>query len=212
MSRSPDPSTGPNRAGDTAPRPAWHRALDAADRVTGAIAAALAWAGAAVLVGITGVIFYAVVRRYVFGAPVTWTDELASYAVVLMVMIGAADATRRHENVEVDLLTARAGPRLARLAAIWGCLAVLVVAGALLHGGWEMVSFARMVGLISDGYLEIPMWIPQAAMPAGMAVLILVVAVRLVRLLTGVEAPHHGRQSAAPPDPDSVAGGGPPPP
>ncbi len=180
---------------DPAPGPLG-RLLDGLDSLAALLAAALAWTGAAVLVGLTGVLFYGVARRYVFGTPVTWTDELAGFATVLLVMLGAAEATRRHENVEVDLLTARLGPRAARAAAVWGCVVVLVVAGVLLHGGLEMVSFARMVGLISDGYLEMPMWIPQAALALGMAALVVVAGVRLLRLLAGREAPHHGRAAS----------------
>lgn len=169
------------------------RLLDALDRVAAILAAVMAWAGAAVLLGLTGVIFYGVVRRYVFGTPVTWTDELAGYATVLLVMLGAAEAMRRHENVEVDLLTTRLGRRAARLTALWSTVVVIVVAAVLLHGGLEMVSFARMVGLISDGYLEMPMWIPQASLALGMAALLAVAGIRLLRLLAGREAPHHGR-------------------
>lgn len=181
-----DPKDGP------APGP-WGRLLDGLDRAAAILAAVMAWAGAVVLLGLTGVIFYGVVRRYVFGTPVTWTDELAGYATVLLVMLGAAEAMRRHENVEVDLLTTRLGRRAARLTALWSTAVVIVVAAVLLHGGLEMISFARMVGLISDGYLEMPMWIPQASIALGMAALLVVAVVRLVRLLSGREAPHHGR-------------------
>lgn len=169
------------------------RLLDVLDRLAAVVAAVMAWVGAAVLLGLTGVIFYGVVRRYVFGTPVTWTDELAGYATVLLVMLGAAEAMRRHENVEVDLLTTRLGRRAARLTALWSTGVVIVVAAALLHGGLEMISFARMVGLLSDGYLEMPMWIPQAALPLGMAALLAVAVIRLLRLLAGRETPHHGR-------------------
>lgn len=194
----------PRSANPTRRPPAgWRRLLDGLDRASGALAAGMVWLGAVVLLGLTALVFVGVVRRYVFGMPLTWTDDLAGYGVVALVMLGAAEATRRHESVEVDLLTTRIGPRLARLAAVWGALAVLLVAGVLLHGGLEMVAFARMVGLISDGYLELPMWIPQAALPIGMAVLALVAGVRLVRLVTGLDSPHLGRQ-APPSDPGAA--------
>ena len=54
---------------------------------------------------------------------------------------------------------------------------VAVAASALLLAveGYGMVAFSRMVGLMSNGYLAIPMWVPQLLVPIG-AVLMLLAA------------------------------------
>jgi TRAP-type C4-dicarboxylate transport system permease small subunit len=46
-----------------------------------------------------------------------------------------------------------------------------------------MVLFSASVGLLSDGYLEVPMWIPQLAVPVGAALLLLTALGGLIRLL-----------------------------
>jgi TRAP-type C4-dicarboxylate transport system permease small subunit len=154
----------------------------AAERWVGRLARVFAWAA-------TLAVLYSVVMRYVVGQPQTWSDELIGFLTVATVMLGAAEASRRGDHVEVDLLTARAGPRMRRIAALWACVAVLGVAGVLLAGGWEMVAFSRMTGLLSEGYLEAPLWIPQLAVPVGMAALIAVTVVRTIRLLRGPTDP-----------------------
>lgn len=155
----------------------------AAERWVANLARLFAWGGVATLLAATLAVLYSVFMRYVVGQPQTWSDELIGFLTVATVMLGAAEASRRNDHVEVDLLTARAGPRMRRVAALWGAVSVLWIAGVLLAGGWEMVAFSRMTGLLSEGYLEAPLWIPQLAIPVGMAALIAVTVVRVVRLL-----------------------------
>ena len=52
-----------------------------------------------------------------------------------------------------------------------------------------MAAFSHSVGLVSDGYLEVPMWLPQAAVPAGAGLLALAAFNRLLRLVVGLEKP-----------------------
>src|SRR6266508_4566607 len=51
--------------------------------------------------------------------------------------------------------------------------AVAISALLLVVEGWDMVAFSRMVNLLSNGYLAVPMWIPQLAVPVGAALLLL---------------------------------------
>jgi C4-dicarboxylate transporter DctQ subunit len=104
-------------------------------------------------------------------------------------MAGAAEALRRGEHIGVDLVTERLSLGGRRLAEIWGMAAVTLVSGCLVAAGWEVAAFSHGVGLISDGYLEVPMWLPQAAVPAGAGLLGIAALNRLLRLLVGLEGP-----------------------
>jgi TRAP-type C4-dicarboxylate transport system permease small subunit len=48
-------------------------------------------------------IFYQVVLRYVFHSANTWSEELARYSVMWIVMLGSPIATRRHKHITVTL-------------------------------------------------------------------------------------------------------------
>ena len=147
---------------------------------------ALAWAGAAaatVLVLITLVaVGYSVVKRYVLDTPVTWTDELSGYLVVAIVMLGAAEALRRGDHISVDLLTNRMGRRGQRYVALWGLLATAMFAGAVIYSAVLMVRFSFSFGVYSEGYLGVPMWIPQSVLLAGSALLLVVAVAGIVVL------------------------------
>ncbi|HEV7265483.1 MAG TPA: TRAP transporter small permease [Falsiroseomonas sp.] len=132
---------------------------------------------------------YAVGMRYLLGQPEPWTDKVAGWLVVALVMFAAPEAQRRFEHIGVDVAVKRVGPRLARVAHLVGVLSVAAVAVMLLLAGWEMVAFSRLVGLMSD--LEgVPIWWVQALMPLGAALLLIVSLCQAVLLLTGRDPAH----------------------
>ena len=54
-----------------------------------------------------------------------------------------------------------------------------------------MVRFSRMVGLMSNGYMAVPMWIPHGVVATGFGLMALIAALRLVEIVTG-HAPDGG--------------------
>jgi TRAP-type C4-dicarboxylate transport system permease small subunit len=129
---------------------------------------------------------YAVVMRYIFGAPQPWVDQTAGWMVVALVMLAAPEAQRRFEHIGVDIAVSKLGPRLARLAHLLGALSVVLVAAILFQAGWEAVAFSRMVGLMTD--IEgIPQWWIQLLLPIGGALLFLVALCQALLLAIGRE-------------------------
>ena len=118
---------------------------------------------------------YSVVMRYAFNQPAPWVDELAGYLLIAAVMLAAADALFHGEHIAVDILTERLSTRGKRRVLLGGLLAIAATALLLALEGIDMVAFSRMVGLESNGYLAVPMWIPQLLVPVG-AILLLVAA------------------------------------
>ena len=147
--------------------------------------------GALVSVMLAFIVGYSVLMRYLFNHPQTWTDELSGYLLVLIVMMGLAEALRRGDHIGVDLLTSRLSEKGRRLIEIWGMLAVIAFSTILLTSSWQMVAFSYSVGLISDGYVEAPMWIPQSTQLIGFSLLILAAVNRLIQLLTGFDPDRH---------------------
>jgi TRAP-type C4-dicarboxylate transport system permease small subunit len=148
-------------------------------RVSG-FGAAIAAALVLFTLAVTG---YAVVLRYVFGAPLTWADELSGYLVVAIVMFGAADTLLRGEHISVDLLTGRLDGLARRVVDLWAMLAAALFACALGYSAFLMLRFSINLGMYSEGYLEVAMWKPQAPMLIGAALIGLAALARIVTLL-----------------------------
>jgi TRAP-type C4-dicarboxylate transport system permease small subunit len=161
--------------------------MQAFQRVVRALARlGLALSALAMLVALA-LIVYAVFERYVLDTPVPWTDELVGYLLVAMVMLAAADALLEGEHISVDILTERLGPRGKRITLLVGLVASAATGVLILLEGLGMVSFARMVGLRSNGYLAAPMWVPQMLGPSGGALLVAASLAALWRAWRGEE-------------------------
>lgn len=154
-------------------------------RVSG-FGAAIAAALVLFTLAVTG---YAVVLRYVFGAPLTWADELSGYLVVAIVMFGAADTLLRGEHISVDLLTGRLDGLARRVVDLWAMLAAALFACALGYSAFLMLRFSINLGMYSAGYLEVAMWKPQAPMLIGAALICLAALARIVTLLRAKRHP-----------------------
>ena len=104
--------------------------------------------------GLTIAVFVQVVARYVFNQPPTWTEELARFCQVWIVLLASSICLRKGSHLSVDYL----GPALPRrvrraLALITGCLiaiysAVLVIWGVrLLMIGLAQTSPAMQLNM-----------------------------------------------------------------
>lgn len=159
---------------------------------TGSVAKALTWLiqSAAILscliiLAAFGIILYAVIMRYFVGMPINWADELNGYLIVAMVMFGIGSTLLHGGHISIDILTARAGPRLSVWLEMLANAAVLLFALMFGWSAWHTVTFSRSFGTYSTGYLETPMWLVQAPMIAGAAFLALAALVRMLRVVRG---------------------------
>jgi TRAP-type C4-dicarboxylate transport system permease small subunit len=143
-------------------------ALEKSVRALARIAIALA---AAALLASLALIAASVVMRYVLNQPIAWVDELVGYLLVASVMLAAADALIEGEHIAVDIVTERLAARGRRVVLLIGFVSVALSALLLVVEGYDMVAFSMTVNLLSNGYLAVPMWIPQLVVPVGAALL-----------------------------------------
>jgi TRAP-type transport system small permease protein len=115
--------------------------------------------------------------RYVLGRAPSWSEELARFLMVWLTMLGSAAVLRSGSHIAVTVLTDALPPPLLRAALALRDAIVVAVCGVLV---WWGVDFARLNGAQESAALEIPMTIPYAALPLGMALIVaLVIAARL---------------------------------
>ncbi len=124
-----------------------------------------------------------VFMRYVLDRPIRGIDEATGFLVVAIVMFGAAETLRRSEHIQIDLVTNALRGRTRWVFDLWAYVCVLVFSVVFLFTAWRTVAFSWSFGEYSTGYLEMPMWIPQATMLPGAALLGLVAILKIVQLL-----------------------------
>jgi TRAP-type C4-dicarboxylate transport system permease small subunit len=161
-------------------------ALDALDRLSRLDG----WLGAACLVALTSLILAEVILRAASRVlpflpahiPVAW--EWGSYLMAATFTFGAAMTLRAGGHIRVTLLLAGA-PALRRLLEIGGALVGLLSVGFLSYGMTKFAysSFERGTTSISS---NTPVWIPQAVVAFGMALLAAQFLARLIQAVLGL--------------------------
>lgn len=173
--RAPETS----RAGDGRPRgPRGLRGLLAA---TDGVAKAA-------LVAMAAFVCLEVLCRALLGTSTQMAEEVASLALVLLLFLGLPGAFADDALLRVQALHDRLGGRARRIADLLFLAAALAVTLVYL---WQAVLLAlssRAKGIVTDTVLATPVFLPQIAMAAGLAVLALAILARLVRTARGAGA------------------------
>lgn len=134
--------------------------------------------------------FIQVVLRYVFNSGFVWALELTTYCFAWMVLIGVSWGVKVNTHLGVDAFVRLFPGRPQRVLVLFGCLCCIAYAAILLAGAWEYISKIYRIGiptedlyvprflveLVQSGeryeQVPIPRWIPYAALPVGLALLL----------------------------------------
>jgi TRAP-type C4-dicarboxylate transport system permease small subunit len=122
------------------------------------------WVVAVILGVMSIVVFSQVVYRYVLEAPLPWSEELARYLMVWLVLLGASLGVRHKALIGMEALVNIFPAWLKRFSVE----TVLVVSLAFLA---VVVYFGTRLAIMNHSQvspaMEIPMSIPYAAVPVG---------------------------------------------
>lgn len=131
---------------------------------------ASAWLAGTLLVVNVGDILLGVLFRYVFKNSVIWTEEVARFSLVWLVLLGAPGALYRGDHMAIEFLLPRF-PRWSRLPLALFRLGVTAFVLALLV--WFGAQNVAGTWTIRTMALGIPKAIPLSAVPLGMGMLLL---------------------------------------
>ena len=137
-----------------------------------------------------------VVMRYGFNAPLAFGYDLISQYLLVAAFFLALSYTLRvggHMNVDMVLVAIRSPRARAALRAIGDALAIVLFV-ALLHAGWATAQDSFVRGDRLTGPLPWPVWVSQAFVPLGVALLLLRLGCRLAASVAGVAAPSGRRR------------------
>ncbi|WP_240540090.1 TRAP transporter large permease [Salinarimonas soli] len=136
---------------------------------------------AGLLVLIIGLLLLGVVSRYVFSLPIVWVDEVASFAFLWLAMLGSAIAIDRNEHLRLTLLL-NIVPRPVR--GPMQAFALLVTATFLAAMLQPAIEYAMEEWYIHTPALGIPNTFRVAAIPFGIATMLVITLVYAVRSST----------------------------
>lgn len=111
-------------------------------------------------------VFTQALLRYVFHASLYWSDEVARYAIIWFVFIGASIAVREKAHATVDAITILLPAKLQKACSILANLLGLTFCVIVILSGSDAVSNVLNFGSVTPS-LGISMAIPYLALPVG---------------------------------------------
>jgi TRAP-type transport system small permease protein len=117
-----------------------------------------------------------VIARYVFHAPISWSEELARFGLIWLAFISSAFVMAEGQHLTVDMLSARLGPAGKLRLDCFSNVMVIITCLLLLVGGFRFVWRVAPVG--SPG-LGIPMSWWYGAASTGLALVALHAALNM---------------------------------
>lgn len=138
-------------------------------------------------IAVTFLILLAVVLRYVFNDPLSWSEEAARVLFMWLGFLGAALALQRGKHVSVPLLVARLGSRQQAVLSLFSALLTAVISVVLLVQGLQNTRLALLQRLplseLSMGWL-------YSAVPVAAALMVLFAAAETWRRWRDVRGAH----------------------
>lgn len=125
-----------------------------------------------------------VAARYVFNAPLEWTQELCLTTWLWTVFWGSAFCLRDQDHIRFDMLYNAVSRRTRRVFAALSAAAIVVALLAALPGTWSFVSFLTIKKSAS---MRIPLAYVFGIYLVFMVAVIVAYGTRLVQILRGRE-------------------------
>ena len=126
--------------------------------------------------------FLQVVNRNLIGAGISWFEELARYCMVYMALLGTEVGLRDGTQIAITAVVDKFKGRGRKIVAIFGKLVVVAFSATVFIHSWNPIMKQIRFGQLSPG-LEIPMWIPYAALPLSFGIITVVQFSTVVALI-----------------------------
>lgn len=124
--------------------------------------------GGFLIVGISLLVLftaYEVCMREVFGKPTIWTNEITSYLLVWVGLLGVVYAYDKGAHVSVDLIFRRMDIRIQRIFSIITVILILLFGICILIYGFNYWWIGYLRGWRHFGMLDVPMSYTRIALP-----------------------------------------------
>lgn len=148
----------------------------------------------AITLGLMTLITFAnVIARYVFNSNILWGLESTVFLFAWLVLIGASYGVKHTFHIGIDVVLVMVSPRVRKIMTLAACFSCVLFAALLLKGAWDYWSpfigkrafyetddlpvpffMTWLADAFNEGeaYEKLPRFIPYAALPIGMSLLL----------------------------------------
>ena len=155
---------------------------------------------ATLVLGMTGFILYEMILRTFFDRSTFFTEEIVGYMVAGMTFLGLGAAFRDGVIIRVGVLQAltQDKPKAALRVELVCCACALAITGTACWAFGRSVVDKYAFGYTSGTIADVPIWIPQSILLAGLGVFLLQLLAYTLDLIAGAAQPGLGAGEHSP--------------
>jgi TRAP-type C4-dicarboxylate transport system permease small subunit len=128
-------------------------------------------------------VLWGVCTRFVLGSPSRWTEEVATFLLIWVALLGAAVAFGRREHLGLDYFVKKLDPSAQLLMSMVGQIIVIAFAtSAMTYGGYVLVTETLQSGQVTPA-LGIKMGYVYLAVPISGVFIVLFCLEQIAELL-----------------------------
>lgn len=100
----------------------------------------LDWVIGLIMSAIVAILFVGVIMRYVFNAPLFWSEEIAVLGLIWMTFLGGAILLRQDKNVCISLLSDICPTPVGRFMKILSGTLVILILCIMIYQSWQLTG------------------------------------------------------------------------
>jgi TRAP-type C4-dicarboxylate transport system permease small subunit len=143
-----------------------------------ALMAVLRAAAGAMLITSVGINFANIIGRYFLSVSLSWAEEAMLFLMIGCVFLGIGPVGWMGRHIRMDVVVSLLPPRARAAFELFSDLVTIATCVALAIFAWPVMTMLAELDQRSDS-ANIPMVIPQAAVPLGLLLMAILIAVRL---------------------------------
>jgi len=143
-----------------------------------ALMAALRLAAGAMLIASVGINFANIIGRYFFSVSLSWAEEAMLFLMIGCVFLGAGPVGWMGRHIRMDVVVSALPERARNAFELFSDLVTIATCVALAIFAWPVMTMLAELDQRSAS-ANIPLVIPQAALPLGLLLMALLIAVRI---------------------------------
>jgi C4-dicarboxylate transporter, DctQ subunit len=143
-----------------------------------ALIAGLRFAAGAMLAASVAINFANIVGRYFLSVSLSWAEEAMLFLMIGCVFLGAGPVGWAGRHIRMDVVVSLLPPRAHKAFDIFSDLVTIATCVALAIFAWPVMTMLTELDQRSQS-ANIPLVIPQAALPLGLLLMAVLIAVRL---------------------------------
>lgn len=161
------------------------RTVDRLVRAVERLSHAAGIVSAILLIGMVLHILVEIVLRSFFSTSTFVLDEFVGYGVAAMTFLSLGYALNEGALIRVNILLARTAGRRRIALEIFSASMTLAISVFIAGYFWRSVARNWTRGAVSESIAEVPLWIPEGLVLAGVVLFAIQLAAYLLRLIAG---------------------------